>query len=362
MAYDLLRQPFTIKNTTFRNRVVFPPVMTNYATPDGMASERLIRFHETIARNNVGLSIVGATGISPRSRLGPQSLCLYDDSHVDSVRELFAAIRMAGSIPAVQLNHGGRVLSLELAGGDVVGPSPIPSPMGAATPRELTGREVEELIGQFAHAAEAAKDAGASLVEFHGAHSFLLNQFLSPASNQRTDKYGGSTENRSRIVREILRLARKRVGEDFVLGLRMSVEEYVDGGLTLEESAELIAMFVESGLDVIHVSAGGIDSGPRMIQEAAEGELLRLAGEIKRRVSIPVIGVGGIIRLEQAEAALRDGKADMVAIGRGLIADPELVTKSLTGRANEVNECTGCLQCFMPGEAPGMTCSVNDAI
>lgn len=362
MAYDLLRQSLKIKSTTFPNRVVFPPVQTNYAKPDGNASERLIRFHETIARNNVGLSIVGATGISPTSRLGPQSLCLYNDSHVNSARKLFDAIRNAGSIPAVQLNHGGRVLSLELAGGDVVGPSPIPSPMGAATPRALTTKEVDEIIGQFVRAAEAAKTAGASLVEFHGAHSFLLNQFLSPASNQRTDKYGGSTQNRGRIVQEILRLARQRVGDDFVLGLRMSVEEYVDGGLTLHESAELIAMFVDSGLDVIHVSAGGIDTGPRMIQEAAAGELLRLAGEIKRRVGIPVIGVGGIIKLDQAEQALRDGKADMVAIGRGLIADPELVTKSLAGREAEVNECTSCLQCFLPAEEPGMTCSVNDAL
>jgi 2,4-dienoyl-CoA reductase-like NADH-dependent reductase (Old Yellow Enzyme family) len=362
MAYDMLRQSLKIKNTIFPNRIVFPPVQTDYATPEGRATERLIRFHENIARNNVGLSIVGATGISPKSRLGPQSLCLYDDSHVDSARKLFAAIRKAGSVPAVQLNHGGRIMSPDLAQGDVVGPSAIPSPMGEATPRELTGDEVEEIIGQFVHAAEAAKNAGASLVEFHGAHSYLLNQFLSPASNHRTDKYGGSTENRGRIVQEILRMARKRLGEDFILGLRMSVEEYVEGGLTLEESIDLITMFVESDLDVIHVSAGGMDAGPRMIQEAAAGEILRLAGEVKKKVSIPVIGVGGIIKLAQAEEALREGMADMVAIGRGLIADPEFVTKSLAGRGNDVNECTGCLQCFMPAETPGMTCSVNDNI
>jgi 2,4-dienoyl-CoA reductase-like NADH-dependent reductase (Old Yellow Enzyme family) len=113
---------------------------------------------------------------------------------------------------------------------------------------------------------------------------------------------------------------------------------------------------------MIHVSAGGIDTGPRMIQEAAAGELLNLAGMVRKNVNIPVIGVGGIIKLEQAEAALREGKADMVAIGRGLIADPELVTKSIAGRADEVNECTGCLQCFMPAAEPGMTCSVNDSI
>jgi 2,4-dienoyl-CoA reductase-like NADH-dependent reductase (Old Yellow Enzyme family) len=157
-------------------------------------------------------------------------------------------------------------------------------------------------------------------------------------------------------------MTRDRVGEDFVLALRMSVIEYIDEGLTVEESGELINMFIESGLDIIHVSAGGIDSGPRMIGEASAGELLKLAGEIKKSVDIPVIGVGGIINLDQAESALSDGLADMIAIGRGLIADPEMVAKTIAGRADEVVECNSCLQCFMPAAEPGMVCAVNDDI
>jgi 2,4-dienoyl-CoA reductase-like NADH-dependent reductase (Old Yellow Enzyme family) len=360
MAYDLLSQPLTVKTTVFPNRIAFPPVQTNYAKEDGTATERLIRFHETIAKNNVGLSIVGATGISPVSRLGTHSFCLYEDRHVESARKLFDAIRTAGSVPGVQPNHGGRVMSPELAGNDMVGPSAIPSPATGVTPRELTREEIDEIIGQFVHTAEAAKHAGAAMVEFHGAHSFLLNQFMSPAANRRTDEFGGSTENRARIVRNILERARTRVGDDFVLGLRMSVEDYVDGGLTIAESIDMIRMFVDSGLDIIHVSGGGIDTGPRMIQEAVEGNLLKLAGEIRKNVNIPVIGVGGVLRLEQAERALEEGLADMVAIGRALIADPELVTKSLAEKPESVVECTGCLQCFMEGEAPGMTCSENE--
>lgn len=360
MGYELLTQPLTIKSTTIPNRIVFPPVQANYATEDGAATERLMRFHENIARNNVGLSIVGATGISPVSRLGTHSFCLYEDRHIESARKLFDTIRAAGSVPAVQPNHGGRVMSPELAGGDVVGPSAIPSPSSGITPRELTPEEIEDIIGQFVRAAEAARNAGASLVEFHGAHSFLLNQFMSSAANNRTDEFGGSTENRARIVSTILERARTRVGDDFVLGLRMSVEEYVDGGLTLAESAEMITMFVENGLDIIHVSGGGIDTGPRMIQEAAAGNLITLAGEIKKSVSIPVIAVGGVLRLDQAEHVLEDGLADMVALGRALIADPELVTKSLEGKPESVVECTGCMQCFMEGEGPGMTCSENE--
>lgn len=362
MAYKLSMKPLTVKKTTFPNRIVLAPLQTSYASEGGEATERLIRFHETIAKNNVGLSIVGATGISPYSRLSDHSLCLYEDSHAASARTLFDAIRNASSVPAVQLNHGGRVLSKELAGGDVVGPSAIASPATGITPRELSSKEVEEIIGQFVRSAEAARSAGAAMVEFHGAHSYLLNQFMSPAANHRSDEYGGSTENRARIVSEILRRTRARVGDDFVLGLRMSVEEYIDGGLTVEESFKMVKMFIEDGLDIIHVSAGGMDSGPQMLQEAAQGNIVKLAGEVKKDVDIPVIAVGGILRLEQAERALEDGLADMVAVGRALIADPELVTKSLAGRPEDVVECTACLQCFIEGEQAGMTCSVNESL
>jgi len=140
----------------------------------------------------------------------------------------------------------------------------------------------------------------------------------------------------------------------------MSVDEYVEGGLGVEESLEMIDMFIEDGLDIIHVSGGGMDSGAAMIQAAAKGDLLKLAGIVKKHVPIPVIGVGGILKLEQAEAAVSNGLADMVAIGRALIADPELVTKTLENRIEEVVECTGCMQCFAP--KPGLTCPANETI
>jgi len=362
MDFPRPTNPLTVKNTTFKNRVVLPPIQTNYAAPDGETTERHIDFHRNIAKNNVGLTIVGATGINPFSRLGANALCLYEPRQVRSGRALFEAIEKAGSVPGIQINHGGRVMDPRLAGDRLVGPSAIPSPGAPNTPHALTTDEVEEIIEQFIRAGENAKEAGARMVELHGAHSFLLNQFLSPVANQRTDQYGGSTENRARIVRGILVGLRNAVGDDFVLGLRMSVDEFVEGGLALEESHDLIRMFIDDGLDIIHVSGGGLDSGPKMIQAATNGDLIRLAGEVKNAVDIPVIAVGGVTRLQQAEEAIGEGLADMVAIGRGLIADPELVTKTLEGRSDEVVECTGCMQCFMPAEKPGMTCQVNDSI
>ncbi len=362
MTYPKLSAPLTIKKTTFKNRVVFPPVQTNYAASDGKTTQRHINFYQNIARNHVGLTIVGATGINPYSRLGDHAFCLYDEQQTESGKTLFKAIRNAGSIPAVQINHGGRVMNPKLAGDKLIGPSAIASPATKRIPHELTVEEIQEIIQQFVRTAGNAKKAGASMVELHGAHSFLLNQFLSPAANKRTDHYGGSTENRARIVREILKQIREKVGEEYILGLRLSVVEFVDGGLTLEESCDLIKMFIDDGLDIIHVSAGGIDSGPKMIEAAASGELIRLAGEVKETVNIPVIAVGGVLNLDQAEKALEQGLADMVAIGRGLIADPELVTKTLENRLEEIVECQLCLQCFMPTEVPGMTCTVNENI
>jgi 2,4-dienoyl-CoA reductase-like NADH-dependent reductase (Old Yellow Enzyme family) len=360
MEYQKLKQPITIRGTTISNRIVFPPVQTNYAAENGEATDRLVGFYERIAQNKVGLTIVGATGISPFSRLGDHAFCLYEQRHVSSAKRLFNAIKQAGSIPAIQLNHGGRVMDPALSGGKIIGPSAISSPATGNIPHELSIEEIQEIIAQFVQAAIYAKTAGADMVEFHGAHSFLLNQFMSPAANHRIDRYGGNTENRSLIVREILRKTRENVGDELIIGLRMSVEEYVDGGLTVDESAKMINLFVDEGLDIIHVSGGGIDSGPRMIQEAANRNLFKLSGEIKQHVDIPVIGVGGILGLNQAESVIEDGLADMVAIGRALIADPEMVTKTLRGKSYEVNECTDCLQCFAPGKDSGMTCSINN--
>ena len=359
MKYERLLHPITVKKTTFPNRIVFSPVQTNFASADGEATERLIRFYKRIAGNGVGLTIVGATGISAYSRLGDHAFCLCDKGKTGSAAKLFDAIGAAGSIPAVQLNHGGRVMKPALAGGDLVGPSAVASPASKNVPRELSIGEIEDIVGQFAHAAEIAKNAGARMVEFHGTHSFLLNQFMSPAANLRKDRYGGSTQNRARIVMEVLERTRGKVGEDFVLGLRISAEVYVDNGMTVEECADMINMFMEKGLDIVHVSAGGIDTGVRMLEEAGKGTIIRLAGEVKKRVKLPVIAVGGVLRPEQAERAIDEGMADMVAIGRALIADPELVTKSLAGRSGDVVECTACLQCFVPGEKPGIRCPLN---
>jgi 2,4-dienoyl-CoA reductase-like NADH-dependent reductase (Old Yellow Enzyme family) len=360
MDYKRLTQPLTIKKTTFPNRLVFPPVQTNFASADGEATDRIIGFYRRIAGNGVGLTIIGATGISAYSRLGDHALCLYDEGLTSSAARLFDAIEKAGSVPAVQLNHGGRVMRSNLTGGDLIGPSAIPSPATGRVPRELSIEEVEEIINQFVRAAENAKRAGARLVEFHGTHSFLLNQFMSPAANQRRDRYGGSTENRARIVMEILERTRVKVGEDFVLGLRISADEYVDNGLTVDECVEMVKLFIDKGLDIVHVSGGGVDTGQRMLEEASRGNLIRLAGEVKKQVSIPVIAVGGILRLEQAEDALEGGLADMVAIARALIADPELITKTLEGRIGDTVQCTGCLQCFVPSKEPGIRCPENE--
>jgi 2,4-dienoyl-CoA reductase-like NADH-dependent reductase (Old Yellow Enzyme family) len=362
MSYEHLTKPLTIKNTIFNNRVVFPPIQTNYATEKGEVTDRLLNFYKNIANNDVGLTIVGSTGISPFSKILGNSFCLHDQNCIPQAQALFTAMSESGSIPAVQLNHGGRLMDLALAGETLVGPSAIPSPRSKNTPHALTIEEVEIIIGQFVQAAVNAKTAGAGMIEFHGGHSYLLNEFLSPAANKRTDKYGGSTEKRAQMVREILQQAREKLGEDFIIGLRMSVDEFLEDGLKPEESVEMIQLFIEDGLDIIHVSGGGMDSAGVMLQAAAKGDLVKLAGFVKKQVKIPVIAVGGILGLNQAETVLENGMADMVAMGRALIADPALVTKTLDGRVDEVVECTSCMQCFIPAPDGGLKCQVNEDI
>ncbi|MBT3312259.1 MAG: NADH:flavin oxidoreductase [Desulfobacterales bacterium] len=357
MAYERLMEPITVKKTTFPNRIVLAPIQTSFATPGGETTERLIKFHENIAMNSVGLSIVGATDISPKARLGANGLGLYEERQSSSLEELFDRIRKAGSIPAIQLNHGGRVINPEINNGMIFGPSAIASAATGNIPRELSIEEIEELINRFATAAGYAKKAGASMVEFHGTHGLLLNQFMSAYSNHRTDIYGGSTENRARIVRNILRRTREKTGNDFLICLRINADEFLENGLTVNESSEMVKMFIEDGLDIVHVSAGGADTGALTIEEGIKGNLIKLAGEIKKQVNIPVIGVGGIKNLDQAEQAIEEGHVDMVAMCRALIVDPELVTKTLEGRVEDLDECTDCMECI--GGEPGINCQMS---
>lgn len=359
--FTRIMESFSVRSIVLPNKLVFPPTVTNYALRGGEVSEPLIEYYRKIAQNNVGLTIAGATIISPEGNLFPYCTRIDEDIYVEGFSKLFKAIKDAGSVPAIQLAHAGRQTSSKMSGFQPVAPSPIPCPVWKEIPKELTLKDIEKLEDQFAQGAFRSMLAGAEIVEFHAAHGYLINQFLSPHSNHRKDIYGGSLENRTRFLVNILTKTREKAGKDFPLSCRISADEFVEGGLTLTETREIAVLLMEKGVDMISVSGGVAESRPRRDEAMKQGRLLELAKGIKEVVQIPVIAVGKIMSLAQAEKVLEEGKADLVAICRALIADPELITKTLENRMEEIKRCIECGECVatLMKDDMRMRCSVN---
>ena len=344
-AYPKVNESLKIKGVTIPNRIVFPPVVTNYSAIDGSISDQQISFYRKIAGAGVGLTIIGASSITPDGIVSGMTR-IDEDRYIPSLRRLFDVIREQGSVPGVQIVHPGRQTRSEITGRETVSASAIPCPFLGETPRELTIAEIEELEDAFAQAIRRAVEAGAEVVEMHAAHGYLLCQFLSPLSNIRQDQYGGSPENRARFALNAIDKARDMVGPDKVLGFRISADEFLEGGLNIDESRVFAKMMLDHSADFINVSAGTPASGPKRHEEMEEGTYVRLAGEVKQVVNVPVICVGWVTGLDRAEEILVDGTADLVAICRALIADHDLLKKYYEGRVGEVVECIHCGECL----------------
>jgi 2,4-dienoyl-CoA reductase-like NADH-dependent reductase (Old Yellow Enzyme family)/thioredoxin reductase len=282
------------------------------------------------------------------------------------------AIHQHGVRVFQQINHNGRLLSSMSAGVfkvKPVAPSPIPHATTGEIPDVLDGKGIADIAVKFADAALRVKTAGFDGVEIHGAHGYLLNQFLSPYTNQRQDEYGGSLENRMRFPLEVVRRVREKVGDGFLISYRLSADEFIEDGLQLKDSCIFAGRLEEAGVDLLHVSAGINESPPGMARvipfmDAPRGCYAHLAEEVKRQVDVPVIAVGRINTPEAAEEILNRDKADLVAVGRGLIADPQWVAKAAGGTEQEIRTCIGCNQGCMERliqEKP-ITCIYNPSV
>jgi 2,4-dienoyl-CoA reductase-like NADH-dependent reductase (Old Yellow Enzyme family)/thioredoxin reductase len=266
---------------------------------------------------------------------------------------------------AMQIHHAGRESFFMLAEGKAIGPSAIPSLIYGMPPREMTEEDIGEIIKAFGSAARRAREAGFDAVEVHGAHGYLLTQFLSELSNQRNDSYGGSMKNRSRFITEILAEVRKEVSEDFPISLRLSVDECIKGGYTAQDIAPILPDFVSAGADMIHASygthgsPGGITSAPI---EYEPGFNAWLAREVKETVNVPVIAVGRFTDPALADEVIARGDADLVAFGRQFLADPDFLTKAKEGRSGDICTCIacnqGCIERLMLGEGK-IRCAIN---
>lgn len=357
-------ESITINGMTLRNRMIVSAMVTGYANPDGSASEKYIAYHEAKARGGWGLIITEDYIINPKAGASAPLPALYDDSQIESHRELTERVHAAGGMIAAQLYHAGRETSSAVTGEQPVAPSAIVDPTMPEQPRALVTGEIEILEDQFAEAALRAKKAGFDAIEIHGAHGYLVNQFVSPFSNKRTDSYGGSLRNRARFALNIVAKTRALVGPDYPIIYRMSVQEYVEGGLALEEAKAFAQMLEEAGVDMIHCSQGIYGSIAAVVPPfgVTRGAFVENAAAIKSIVNIPVSAVGRINDPDLAEAILASGKADLVTMARASLADPELPNKVREERYDDISRCIGCLQGCLANSNAGtgkVRCLVN---
>jgi len=358
-------ESFNLGPLSLRNRLVMAPITTQYADERGRVTAQLRAHYETRARGGVALIIVEASYVLPVGQAFANQLGIYDDQLVPGLAELALSIKRHGCAAAIQLHHGGRMAKSSLSGLQPVAPSAIADPRGEL-PRALDETEIRATEHAFARAAERAREAGFDGVEIHGAHAYLIDQFISPASNRRADAYGGSVENRARFLVEVLTTVREAVGSGYPVWVRMNGREYgVEGGTTPEDAGAVARLAEDAGAAAIHVSAYGPATPTNRTTAVFKPAVIAgLAASMKRSVSIPVIAVGRITP-DAAEELLESGAADLVAMGKALLADPELPRKLTEGREDEVVPCIACMHCrdcLMLAASGGIRCQVNPGL
>ena len=349
-----LFSPIKIGNMTVRNRIVNTAHGTNFAQ-DHMVTDRHIFYHVERAKGGVGMSIMEATSVHPSFGVGVMNtIWSFDERNIPRFRRLSRAVHRHGAKILVQLSHGGRQSSNSETMLPAMAPSPIASPdlwePNAEVPHEMDEDDILEIVRAFGRAAAIVKQGGMDGVELHGGHGNLIHQFMSPWVNQRGDQYGGSTENRLRFAYEVIAEVRRDVGEDFVVGMRISGDEFVPGGLNQDDMKDIARRLAATGqIDYFNVSNSNYSSVKSMTAHipsmyVAPATYSYLWEGIKNAVGIPVIGIGRINSPELAEWVLAEGKADMVGMVRELIADPHLPNKAREGRVEDIRTCVACLE------------------
>jgi len=343
-----LFSPFHIKAVTLKNRIVMPALASFLIENDGGITKRAIEHYRRRADGGPAMVIVEACAVSPEGIVSAHQARIDHDRYIDGLSAIARAIASCGAVPAVQIHHGGRQTSARVIGRRPLAPSSLPCPAigGEVEPLDISG--IRLLIRKFGDAALRAQAAGFELIEIHGAHGYLINQFLSPFSNVRRDAYGGSLEGRTRFAREIVAEIRSRLGAQFPLSFKISAQEFVEGGLTTPESIRILKILEAAGVDLVQVSAGN-DATPEWIAQPMfmkRGCLVDSAAAIRRALNIPVMAVGRINHPLIAEEIVARGQADLVCMGRGLVADPQLPNKARAGRLQEIRSCIACNTCM----------------
>ena len=342
--YPHIFSPLTVKNMTIKNRIVMMPMGTNYGEQNGEMSFLHINYYEQRAKGGTGLIIVENASIdSPQGSNGTTQLRIDHDNYLPRLFKFCENIHRYGTKIAIQINHAGASAVSSRINMQPVSASDVPSKEGGEIPRPLSKDEILHIVKKYGEAAKRAQTAGFDAVEIHAGHSYLISQFLSPITNKRTDEFGGSVENRTRFCRMVIDAVRKQVGPFFPIMLRLSADELMEGGNTLEDTLEYLD-YLQEEVDIFDVSCGLNGSIQYQIDAnyLPDGWRSYMAKAVREKFNKPCISMGNVRDPKVAERILADGDADLIGMGRGLIADPAWVNKVATGHECDLRKCISC--------------------
>jgi 2,4-dienoyl-CoA reductase-like NADH-dependent reductase (Old Yellow Enzyme family) len=355
---SLLFTPVRIGSLELRNRIARSATAESLSGPDGAPGDRVAAIYRQLAAGGVGLIITGHAFVHPGGRCHAMMSGIHHDGLIDPYVLLARAAHAGGAKIAMQINHGGRACDPTVVP-EPVAPSAVPASPGRPLPHSLDVDEIGSIVAAFGGAAARAKTAGFDAVQIHSAHGYLLSQFLSPLANRRTDRYGGSLENRARMLAEVAGEIRRVVGHDFPVLVKLGVTDNDEGGLTVEEGAQVAAWLPGFGIDAVETSTGAKGAiQTRITRENREAYLLPLAREVRRRSPIPILLVGGLRSRPVMERVLAEG-IEMVSLSRPLIREPDLPRK-LAAAADARAECVSCNRCWPRGPGEGIGCKRDE--
>lgn len=355
----------TINDLVLENRLVRSATWEGMCDDDGRPTPQLDSCYKDLARGKIGLIISGYTFVRPDGKQLPKKMGIHTDDFAEDMKRLTASVHDAGGKICLQIVHAGGQTSAASAGRQPLAPSAVEVEQFPEKPAEMTQQDIDEIIAAFVQAARRAKEYGFDAVQLHGAHGYLINQFLSPLTNRRHDDYGGSLEKRCRFLMEVYRAVRDIVGADYPVMAKLNGDDFLDGGLEAKDAVYAARLLDQSGIDAIEVSGGTSASGDhnpiRVKIKTPEQEAynLKLAQQIKKEVTCPVMVVGGFRSIDVIEKVLQEGSADYISLARPLIREPDLAKRWHDGN-REPAHCISCNGCFKPGlKGEGIYCVVK---
>lgn len=360
----MLFEPFPFSGSNLKNRLVRSATYEKRADEDGFVTSELVEFYEELAKGGVGLIISGNVLVHTSGRSVPQQMCIHNDFYIDKLRRLTDAVHYLGGKIVMQLVHGGRQSFPALLGGkQPMAPSVVHDPSTKITPRSMDDREIWEIIEAFGDAARRSMYAGFDGVQLHGAHGYLISEFLSPHTNRRDDYWGGDEERRFHFVEEVYRAMRGEVDKNYPILIKMNADDFIEGGLCPEESARIAKRLEDAGVCAFEISGGMYESGGKTVRPdidspGQEAYFRPLAGLFKERLKTPVMLVGGMRSRQVMEDILSKGDADLISMSRPLIREPDLPVKMRDGK--EKADCISCNGCMRFNKLDVVRCTELD--